>query len=172
MIDRAPDRRHLAAIAIACLALLVVACGSGTGSTTGPTPVNVAEMSLPPADEAITPAPVATSETLPSEGPPTGVPEPPEVSVDYTLGADDPAGFRQAYRSAFEGIDLDDAAVDAAGARLCSYLMRRADAAGTVALEDVLMEANLNEPGFSREAWVAAFEVATAHYCGEFEVVE
>lgn len=171
--DRHPSRRRPTIIGLVLLlSLLASACGAATTSTAAPTPINVNEMSMNPAEETRTPEPVESLEELPSAAPPSGDPEVEEVTVDYTLGADDAEAFAAAYRSTFEGADLDDQTVDTAGARLCTYLMRHADDDGAVAMEDAMLEADLNEPGYAREAWIAAFDVATAHYCGEFEVIE
>lgn len=102
---------------------------------------------------------------LPSVPLPVGTPSiPPPPEPDYVLGADDMAAFVDAYRAAYPDVELDDATIEAAGAQLCTYLMRQVDA------EDALTEADHNEPGRAREDWMDAFELATAHYCGEFAV--
>lgn len=153
--------------------LLLVGCATQTGSpsaTAEPTPVLVAEISLPPASEAPPPEEIPDPAGIPSVPPPSGDPEAPEIEVEYDLSADDSDAFADAYRTAFESLDLTDEEINIAGARLCTYLMRHADADGAVALEDAITEADLNQPGFARETWELAFEIATSHYCGEFSL--
>jgi hypothetical protein len=90
---------------------------------------------------------------------------------EYDLGADDLAAFAAEYREVFPGsADFDEAQFDAVGSHLCTYLMRHADAAGVVDVESALIEADMNEPGYTRDDWLSALEVANTHYCGEFLV--
>jgi hypothetical protein len=163
-------------LALVVIAALAGACSTGpeVGSegSPGPTPIDdIADVSLAPASEGATPEAVESTAALPSTAPPSGEPSAaPLPGVDYTFGADDAAAFADAYTAAFASAELDEETIDLAGARLCTYLMRHADAAGVVALEDALIEADINEPGFARADWLTAFEVANAHYCGEFTV--
>lgn len=168
-----PNRRAPAAAALlGLISLLGSACGAATMSTAVPTPININDFSMPPAQGTTTPEPVGSLAPIPSVAPPSGDPVVGGVAPEYTLAADDPEAFATAYRSIFEGADLDDHAVATAGARLCTYLMRQADEDGTVRLEDAVTEADLSEPGYARDAWVAAFGAATTHYCSEFEVIQ
>jgi hypothetical protein len=160
------------AISLVAVIALIAACSVG-GSVPTPsaqTPVDVTLISFVPASAAPAPAVPASLAAQASVAPPVGEPSVAPVSVDYTLGADDLPAFAAAYRAAFAGVEIDDAAVDVAGARLCTYLMREAGPGGSVALSDALAEAEVNEPGYAPEDWIAAFEVATAHYCGEYTV--
>lgn len=146
--------------------------GTGTGSA-APTLVPLDQLSLTPAIETPDPALVRTPDQTPPPAPPAGPPEgvpppPPEVTLDYTGPADDLAGFIAAYRQAFGIPEAPDEAIAGAGARLCTYLQRQATANGSVDLGRVITEADINEPGYPREVWQQAFEIATAHYCGEF----
>lgn len=155
-------------------ALVVVGCGTGV-STSGPggpgaTPVDIADVSLNPASGDATPGAIATLAPAPSVAPPSGEPSARTVTVEYTFGADDRGAFLQAFRAAFPGIALDDDAIDRAGARVCTYLMRHADAAGLVSLDAALAEAEINEPGYAPEYWLAALEVANADYCRRFTI--
>lgn len=135
-----------------------------------PAVVDIGDVSLTPAAEGATPDLIESVAPLPSAEPPTGEPtEASGISIDYTLGADDLAGFVDAYRTAFPSADGDEGTI-AAGARLCTYLMRHAGPDGAVDLEDALAEANLHEPGFPRDDWIVAFQAASRYYCGEFVV--
>lgn len=125
-------------------------------------------MSLNPAVETSTPEPVGTPGELPPVGPPSGVPPPPDVSTSYSGVADDLAAFIAAYRAAFEVAALSDQQVADAGARLCAYLQGQADDSGVVDAERALADAEINEPGYPREVWVLAFEIASTSYCGAF----
>jgi hypothetical protein len=171
---RAPSWRWSAILVACVVALLTAACGAADGSGEATPPATaplLAEISLPPAEEEATPEAIASTEPLPSVRPPDEPPSiPPLPPPDYTRGADDMAAFVEAYRDAYSYVELDDATIEAAGARLCTYLMNHADAEGTVAPEDVLAEADLSEPGYAPEDWMQAFELATDHYCGEFSV--
>src|SRR3990170_4069386 len=126
---RTPHRSGwtIAAAGAAVLTLVLVACagpGANPSTTALPTPVVLGQVSLAPASEEATPAEVPDAGDIPSVAPPSGEPEIPAVDVEYDLGADDPDAFAEAYRSAFEALDLTDEDVDTAGARLCTYLMR------------------------------------------------
>lgn len=161
-------------------ALTVLACSSGPTASTpgtpgartpGPTVVGLDQLSLEPALETADPGPVGTPGELPPIGPPEGVPPPPpEVTVEYSGPADDLAGFVAAYREAFMVPELSDEAIGTAGARLCTYLQRQATPDGSVDRDRAVTEAEINEPGYPREAWLQAFEIATSHYCGEFSL--
>ena len=162
---------HKAVSLVAAVALVAACSAGGTGAApSGETPVDVSLISLVPASAAPAPEVLASVGAQPSVAKPVGEPSVAAVTVDYTLGADDLPAFAAAYRAAFAGVEIDDAAVDVAGARLCTYLMRQAGTGGSVALDDALAEAEVNEPGYAPEDWITAFGVATAHYCGEYTV--
>lgn len=178
-VAKARLRRPLlfTALFVVLVAMLVTACAQGGPSTGGsagtpaPTPVNIADVSLGPASAgSATPDAVPSAETLPSAEVPTG--EPPEFvpPSEYALGADDLDAFSAAYEELFPGSGLDASGFDAVGTHLCTYLLRHADDDGVVDLEAALIEADMNEPGYTRGDWLAALGSANAHYCGEFRV--
>lgn len=159
-------RRPVVALLIS-IALVATACGDGAETST---PTGNPELSLAPAEHTSTPEVLPNVTTLPSLAPPPDdSPAPPEVDVDYVFGADDLDSFAEAYQSMF-GVELDRDAADQIGARVCTYLMRHADGDGVVDVQSAVIEADLNEPGYPRADWMAAFEVANAYYCGEFAV--
>lgn len=171
--------RRMSAAAAICIALLAAtACGSdgggvstvGLSATPAITPIDIADVSLPPASTTAEPETIPTSVTVPSVDLPSGDPSPFLPPSDYRLGADDLAAFGAAYDAVFGVSGLDDAGYDAVGSHLCTYLMRHADVNGVVDLESALIEADINEPGYTRGDWLAAFEIADAYYCGEFAV--
>lgn len=179
MRDGASRLRIPAVLAIAGIALIASGCTTSSGSRppTGslpPTVEDLADVSFnPPAVSADPAAPpdMGSGPVAPSIAPPSGDPgAPPSPPSDYQNEPDDFAGFAAAYRAAFPGVELTDQQVRAAGASLCTYLMRHADANGTVALEGALTEADLNQPGFARSDWLTALEIANEHYCGSFSV--
>lgn len=162
-------------LAIVGLALIGVGCTAGSGSS--PTPSSAATVedlttiALTPAKTSAEPENLDRPPVAPSLPLPSGLPEPPPPPpTEYQDEPDGPEDFAAAYRAAFPGVEMDDQRVRAAGAALCTYLMRHANANGTVALEDALMEADLSEPGFARTDWLTAFEIANDHYCGSFSV--
>ena len=152
----------------AVVALTIAACGTGPGSSPAQTAITVPSMSLIPAAETSTPEPFGTPGELPPIAPPSGVPPPPDVTTGYSGPADDLPGFIAAYRAAFQVPELTDQQVADAGARLCAYLQGQADASGVVDAERALADAEVNEPGYPRDVWVLAFEIASASYCGAF----
>ena len=159
-------------VVLAAVAVVAAACAGGTSGPGGnPTVPGVDQLSLPPAQVTTEPVPVESPGAPPSVGTPEGTaPAPPEVTVDYTGPADDLAGFIAAYRETF-GADIPDDEIGAAGARLCTYLQRHAGADGTVPIGTAIGEADLNEPGYPRDVWVAAYELVTTYYCTELIVV-
>jgi hypothetical protein len=163
-------------LALAVIAILAVACTTASGSrppTGSPleTVDDLADASLIPARVSAEPAAVADDLVPPSIELPSGDPgQPPAPPSDYQDEPDDVTGFAEAYRAAFAGVELSDDQVRAAGATLCTYLMRHANGNGTVALEDALIEADLSQPGFARSDWLTALEIANDHYCGSFSV--
>lgn len=165
-----------AVLVLTGLALIATACtiGSGSSRPTGSPPVlaeDTPDVSLNPAKDSAEPAAVPSDLVAPSVALPSGdLGPPPSPPSDYQNEPDDLAGFSAAYRAAFAGVELSDQQVRAAGAALCTYLMRHADANGTVALEEALIDADLTQPGFARSDWLAALEVANEHYCGSFTV--
>ena len=166
------SRRRVAA-SILSFALFTVGCNAasspGASSQASQAAIFAPSVSLIPAAETSTPAPVETPGELPPVGPPSGVPlPPPGVTPDYQQAADDLAAFVAAYRQAFQVPELPEEAIAAAGARVCGYLQRHADASGLVTIANALTEAEINQPGFPREVWLAAFEAAKASYCREF----
>lgn len=162
-------RRTLGLLAAAGLAAACSVGGSGPAAS-GQSPVDITLISLVPATAVPAPDVLASVAAQPSVAPPLGQPSEAAVTVEYAHGADDFPAFAAAYRAAFAGFEIDDATVEMAGARLCTYLMRQATDGGSVALVDALAEAEVNEPGYAHEAWIAAFGAATAHYCGEYTV--
>lgn len=166
---RVVPRKALFVVAAVALASACSVGGSGSVPS-GQTPVDIKLISFVPSTAVPAPVLLASVPAQPSVAPPVGEPSVAPVTVGYTLGADDLPGFAEAYRAAFAGFEIDDGAVEVAGARLCTYLMRHAGAGGSVSLEDALAEAEVNEPGYAPEDWIAAFGVATAHYCGEYTV--
>lgn len=173
MTDSGSHRRFpRKAVGLVAAVALAAACnvgGSGPAPS-GQTPVDIKLISFVPSTAVPAPMVLASIAAQPSVARPVGEPSVAPVTVDYTLGADDFPAFAAAYRAAFAGFEIDDAAVDVAGARLCTYLMRQAGAGGSVALDDALAEAEVNEPGYAPEDWILAFGVATEHYCGEYTV--
>jgi hypothetical protein len=167
-------RSNLAAAAAVLLTIVMAACAGPGGAdlpTALPTPVVLDQVSLPPAsDEVPPPSQIPDVGDIPSVPPPSGDAETPAVEVGYDLGADDADAFAAAYRSAFGTLELTDEQVDTAGARLCTYLMRNADADGFVELDAAIAEADVNQPGFGPETWETAFGIATDHYCGEYSL--
>lgn len=152
------------------VALVVSACQAG--STSVPTPTTIPSVSLVPARETSTPEPVGIPVDLPPVPPPSGVAPPssvpaPGAATDYVGDPDDLAAFVAAYRSAFDVPELTDQQIADAGARLGAYLQRQADATGAVDVRRALIEAEINEPGYPREVWILAFELASADYCDE-----
>lgn len=171
--------RRIAASWVLMTALVVVACSMGPAATSisgtpgasppAPTVPGLDQLSLPPAEATAEPAAISSPVGSPPAGPPEGVPPPPpEVTLEYTGPADDLAGFVAAYRAAFEITDASDEAIGGAGARLCTYLQRQATPNGSVDLSRVVTEADINEPGYPREVWEHAFQIAMSHYCGGF----
>jgi hypothetical protein len=165
------QRRHaVPSLAIAGMtALLVAACASAPAATPSASFTGGAELSLPPAREHVAPPSAELPPDLPAfiPPPPSGAPPPP-MTVDYSGVAADLAGFVAAYREAFAVPDLDEGAIAEAGARLCSYLERSADPSGVVHLDLALADADLFEPGYPRDAWLAGFEIADRFYCPDF----
>ena len=175
----APVRHRVlrAAAVVVSVSMLVAACGGnnggsagGAGPTSAPTPVDIAEVSLIPAAETATPEAIPSAAAIPSAEVPVGEPPAFEPPNEYVLGADDLAAFSAAYDELFPGTGFDESQFDAVGGHLCTYLMRHADADGAVDLEAALIEADVNEPGYTRGDWLAAFSAANAYYCGEFTV--
>ena len=164
-----PSRPVLAGIA-ALIAVSVIACDAGTRSSPGATSIALPSVSLNPATETSTPEPAGTPGDAPPVGPPSNVPSPPGLTVDYSGPPDDLPAFVAAYRSAFQVPELTEEQIAGAGARLCTYLQRHATANGSVDLARALIEAEINEPGYPREVWELAFELANASYCTEFSV--
>lgn len=183
---RTPPSLPLMASIAALAAVVLVACSGGLApspSAAGPS-AGTAAPTVPPLDQlSLTPALVTAEPDVagppletPPAGPPEGIPPPPEgapppppeVTVEYTGPADDLAGFVAAYRQTFAITELSDEVIATAGARLCTYLQRQATPNGSVDLGRAMTEADINEPGYPREVWQLAFELATAHYCGEF----
>lgn len=167
--------RLIGTLLIALMAIVAVVAAACTGGASGPggdpTARPVDQLSLPPAQVTTAPAPVESPGAPPSVGTPEGTaPAPPEVTIDYTGPADDLPGFIAAYRETF-GAELSDERIGAAGARLCSYLQRHAGPDGTVPIGTAIGEADLNEPGYPRDVWVAAYELVTTFYCTELAVV-
>lgn len=150
------------------VALVVVACQAGSPATPAPTAIVLPSLSLLPASETSTPEPAATPGEVPPIGPPSNVPPPPEVAVEYAGPPDDLTAFVTAYRSAFQVPELSDQQIADAGARLCTYLQRHATPNGAVDVDRALAEAEIHEPGYPRDAWQRAFQLASADYCGEF----
>lgn len=173
-------RRGRGAWAMAVGVLAVAACGAGQTTPPGSAPpesappvVGLDQLSFRPvlatADAGLPEAPPQTPPPAPPVGPPEGVPPPPpELTLDYAGPPDDLGGFVAAYRAAFGLTEGPDEAVESAGSRLCAYLQRQATPNGSVDLERAVTEADINEPGYPREVWQQAFEIATAHFCGEF----
>jgi hypothetical protein len=170
-LSRGPSRL-LGGPALALVALVAVACGTATSSAPTSTAIAIPSLSLIPATETSTPEPAATLGEVPQIGPPSGppssVPPPPEGIAGYSDTADDLSTFVAAYRTAFQVPELSDQQIAEAGARLCSYLKGQADAAGIVDAGRALTDAEINEPGYPREVWQAAFELASTSYCSEF----
>jgi len=168
----APKTRFTLVVTSCVLSLVMGACGASTTAepTSSATVPPIAGMSLQPAAEAPTPQPVDSAEPLPSIVVPTGTPEASTAGnvPEYNAGADDLTAFAATYRVAFPGLEFGDEDLDAIGARLCTYLSRHADASGVVDAAAALTEADLSEPGYARNDWVIAFELAMEHYCGEF----
>lgn len=165
-----PTPHHRALAAASFLLITVLAC-SPAAETQAPTVVALPDVSLAPADDTAAPDAMPILPELPSvPPPPSGVPVPPDPDVDYTFDADDLEAFLAAYQEAFPEAGVDRGMIASAGASLCTYLMRHADGDGVVSLDDAMVEADLNEPGYSREAWLLAFEIATASYCGQFTI--
>jgi hypothetical protein len=143
-----------------------------------PTVLRVDQLSLPPAADTPPPVPVADAGEIPLDGPPEGIPPPPadgvapppppEVIVEYDGEPLDLAGFIAEYRDEFGPLDVSDADIATAGARLCTYLQRHAAPDGSVDIERAMTEADINEPGYQRLSWLVAFRVAVTHYCGGF----
>lgn len=152
----------------AVLALTIAACATGSPSSPAPTGLTLPSMSLNPAVETSTPEPVGTPGELPPVGPPSGVPPPPDASTSYSGSPDDLTAFVSAYRAAFQVTELTDQQIADAGARLCSYLQGQADESGVVDAQRALADAEINEPGYPRDVWVMAFDIASASYCGAF----
>lgn len=164
--------RRAVVLATGLVALIIGGCASGVAvadpSAAEASPI-IAEMSLMPASDAVTPEAIPSAEALPSTTLPSGDPSVPAVAPpEYDLGADDLAAFVDAYAAAFPEANLTADEIDLAGSRLCTYLMRHADADDWVDAANALSEADVSEPGYARETWVAAFELALANYCGEF----
>lgn len=161
-------------LAFAGIALIAVACTTAPRPPTGSpleTVDDLADASLNPALVSAEPADVDDDLVAPSIALPSGDPgAPPAPPTDYQDEPDDFSGFADAYRAAFPGVVFSDQEVRAAGATLCTYLMRHANGNGTVTLEDALIEADLNQPGFPRSDWLTALEIANQHYCGSFSV--
>jgi hypothetical protein len=151
--------------------LVVAACGSAPG-TPGASFPGAAELSLPPARENVAPPSADLPPDLPEfiPPPPSGAPPPPPMPIDYSTAAADLAGFVAAYREAFAVPDVEEGVVAKAGARLCTYLERNADPSGVVHLDRALADADLFEPGYPRDAWLAGFEIANRYYCTAFAV--
>ena len=161
--------RRLAMAVAPLLGLVALACNAAVSPTAGPSVPSVVELSLPPAAQIAPPPSVGPPAELPPFAPPCGPPPPPPaVIVDYTNEARDLAGFVAAYRETFGVPNLDAAPIDEAGARLCTYLQRHADANGVVVTERAVTEADINEPGYPRDVWVQAYALASAFYCPEF----
>ena len=163
-------------LALASIALITIACTTASGSrppTGSPleTVDDLADASLIPAKVSAEPAEVADDLVAPSIALPSGDPgAPPAPPTDYQEEPDDISGFADAYRAAYPGVVMSDDQVRAAGATLCTYLMRHANADDSVTLEDALIEADLNQPGFARSDWLTALEIANEHYCRSFSV--
>lgn len=157
---------------IAAVVLMLAACGTETGQPTAIASVPALdEVSLPPAEESNTPAAATTPEPLPSADVPSGEPSAATLpNGDYTAAADDLDAFVAAYRAAYPDDKLTDEALDNAGSRYCGYLARHASSNGVVDPNGALTEADLNEPGYSRESWMAVLEMAATDYCGQFSV--
>lgn len=166
------DHEHpfAAVLAVILTTVLASACGSPASSSVAASVPVIADVSLVPASESVAPATADSVEPLPSIDLPAGEPSIAPITADYTFGADDLAAFAEAYRAAFPDADIDDASADAAGALLCTYLMHQADASLVVEAARALAEADFSEPGYTRDAWVAAFGIANEHYCSEFIV--
>lgn len=166
-------RRWYLPLAVAAITLVISACAGGSARPADPsaetTSSQVAPPSLPPASEDATPVALPSTEALPSVEPPSGEPSAPAVgAAEYTLGADDLAAFIDAYAAAHPDWTMSDTEMDLAGARLCTYLQRHADASGHVEAQQALVEADVNEPGYAWELWAVRFDIALGHYCGEF----
>lgn len=114
------------------------------------------------------PESVETPGAPPPVGPPSSVPPPPDAPVGYSGSPEDLAAFIGGYRSAFQIPELTDQQIADAGARLCSYLQGQAGPDGVVDAARALADAEMHEPGYPREAWVAAFQVASETYCPAF----
>ncbi len=48
---------------------------------------------------------------------------------------------------------------------MCTYLQHQADASGVVDAYRALTEAEIEQPGYPRGVWAAAFELAATHFC-------
>lgn len=121
------------------------------------------EVLSPPASG--NPAPVPSID-LPT-GPPGGT-SLPSVLPPYRGRADDLQGFTQAFRAALGDARLGEA--DAVGRELCTYLVHHADDSGVVAVDQAVNEAEIHQPGYARETWLRAFQLASEHYCPEFDL--
>lgn len=156
----------------AVLAVLALGCDATPTGTTVPTFPTAAGPSLPPARETVAPPSDEQPPVLPPSipPPPSGPPPPPPLAIDYVQPASDLEGFVVAYRAAFGVPELDADVVAQAGARLCTYLQRHTDAAGVVDVDAAVTEADINEPGYPRAAWIGGFGVANDFYCDEFVI--
>lgn len=167
-MHRSRRPRQSPGVSFGLLALVAAACGGGALATPEGSAIVVPSVSFVPAQETSTPEPVEAPDELPPIAPPSNVPPPPSLpGPDYAGSPDDLAAFASAYREALQVPDLADEEITAAGARLCSYLQRHAGADGVVDVERALTEAEINEPGYPREAWLVAFELASTFFCSE-----
>jgi hypothetical protein len=171
-MSRPGPSRLAFACAAAVIAATLVACDTGSRSSPAATSIAVPSVSLLPAVDLSTPEPAGTPGAVPQIGPPSGppssVPPPPEGIAGYSDTADDLSAFVAAYRTAFQVPELSDQQIAEAGARLCTYLRGQADATGIVDAGRALADAEINEPGYPRAVWQAAFELASTSYCSEF----
>jgi hypothetical protein len=148
---------------VALLAFIAVACSGVPGASPAASGVAVPSFSLLPAAETSTPAPFETPAAPPDVGLPDSLPPP--IPSDAAQAAEELSSFVAAFGEGLQEPDLADPRIAAAGARLCAYLQQHADPSGIVDAVRALAAAEVDLPGYPRELWTDAFELASSHVC-------